>query len=273
MHIQCRTARRSLELSSRIGQATYESAKADRLPIVSLLLTEVDYRRPTARPLPSFIGHEARMWAEKLEASSLEIVIRGRIKNNLSHEVLLTCSDHENSGRTTWSPHRNQSVFLLGNAEVELGRAILSPGNEAEFTWIDRRPKSEWTDICKLHRSNRRNDPDLRIPWPTHYVFLREFWHSRSLRWARRSAVKRSGFSIVCESRVAQRVATVWHAEVVKTPVESGGRDEEERIVFDDWIGKVRGPIDDSTVFYRVAFDSSLAQVNTPRIIHVAGRH
>jgi hypothetical protein len=262
-----RIAHKSLDLTFKTGQVTYEAATAGRMPSVTLLLTEVEYRGAT-EPEPSRFS-----WAvPEVDADSLEVVIRGRLVNNIPHEVLLTCWDHPACGRTTWYRYRNQSVFLIGGVEVELGRAILSEKQEAPFMWIDRRPSKEWINIHNLHTSNLWNDPELRIPRLTLPEIIYVLLCRDSLDWARRNKVQRSGFRLVCEPRTMQRVATIWQAEVVKTPVETSGRDGHNRITFGERIGTVRGPVDDSVVHYRVGFDSTLAVINTPKRRRLAGR-
>ncbi|MFF3430095.1 hypothetical protein [Streptomyces sp. NPDC002602] len=245
---------------------------ADRMPPVSLFLTEIEYRRATARDLGGLIGAEARRWAADQEADSLEVVVQGRLVNNLPHEMLVTCRDHSNSGRSVWYAYRNQSAFIVNDTEVELGQLVLSAEQETTFTWIDRRPKSDWISIYKLHTLNRLNDPELGIPRLSLLDTVQTLFRRAPRDWVRRNKIKRSGFQIICEPRTAQRIATVWEAEVIKAPVEIAGRDEIDRLIFDDWIGMISGPLDDRVLHYRVRFDPTLALINMPKHRRLAGR-
>lgn len=237
-----------------------------------MFLTEIQYREATARKLDGILGTEAREWATRHESDSLEVVIRGRLVNNLPNEILLTCRDHPASGRSVWYGHRNQSVFIIGGTEVELGESILSSRQEVTFEWIDRRSKEDWINIFNLHHRNLFNDPEFQIPRLTLLETIRAASRREPLDWARRSKVKRSGFQLVCEPRTTERVATVWKAEVKKVPVEVAGRDEHDRIVFGERKGTIQGPLDDSVVYYRATFDSTLALIDTPKRRVLAGR-
>ena len=237
-----RAARQSLQLVRKTGQAAYETARAAHTPAVSLFLTEVQYRRPQAAEEEGIIGAEAARWVEHGDADSIEVVIRGRLVNNLPQEILLTCRDHPDSGRKLWYSYRNQSVFLLGSTEVELGRAVLSAGEEVAFTWIDRKPKNDWVDIYRLYCQSIFNDRDLRLPDLTPREVLSAVIHRYPLGLARRDKVKRIGFRLVCEPRTQQRVATVWRAEVCRAPVEVTGRDQDNRVAFGESLETFTGP-------------------------------
>jgi hypothetical protein len=149
---------------------------------------------------------------------------------------------------------------------------VLPPETEAKFTWIDRRPISDWADIYRLHISNNFNYPELRIPALPFREKVMAVLRRQPLAYARERKVARSGFRVVCETRSSERVATVWRAEVQKAPV-MGVRDMSGRLVFKESLGAVSGAIDDTDVFYRVDFDSSLALLDIPKIRHLPGRH
>lgn len=266
-------ARKSLELARRTGQAAYESTKTGHSPAVNLFLTKIEYRHPTARVSKGIIGVEARRWATEREKDSLEVVIEGQLINTRAHEILLTCGDHENSGRSVWYSYRNQSVFILGGTEVELGHAILPPGREVSFVWIDRRPREEWIAIHNLHHRNTWGDPELEIPRLTPFEEIKSVIRREPLTWARERKVKRSGFRIICESRMTQRMATVWEAEVVRPPVRAAGRDENDAITFEARTESLRGPLDDRVVHYRVDLDSTLALMVPPKRRWLVGRN
>lgn len=265
-------AGRSLNLAQRTGQAAYEAAKADALPAVGLFLTEIEYRRATPREPLDLPGNVALDPAMREDADCLEVVVRGRLVNNQPQEMLLTCWDHANSGRTRRQPHRNQSVFIIDDQEVELGRALLPEGQTATFTWIDRRPRREWISIYCLHAPNTFNDPELELPRLTRQETVRARMRTGSLERARREKVARSGFQIVCEPRTTSRVATIWRAEVIQAPIDAAGRDEEDRLVFEERIEVVPGPLDDSVVHYRADFDPTLALINPPNRLYLPGR-
>ncbi|WP_189160703.1 hypothetical protein [Lentzea pudingi] len=267
-----RIARRSLELARRTGQASYESAKLAQSCVATLVLSEVEFRRATARDWDGILGAEARRSLHDEDADSLEVVVRGRLISNVQHEVLLTCRDHSRAGRDIWYSHRNQSVFLLGEKEVELGNAILSGGETVEFTWIDRRSRAEWIDIHNLGSRNPWGDPELELPRLTWWEKLMAGFRGRDFELVRRHKVKRVGFRVVCEPRIVPRVATVWLAEVTMAAVVSAGRDEAGRVAFEDRIQRVPGPIDDAVIRYRGGFDATLALVDPPRWLNLVGR-
>jgi hypothetical protein len=265
-------ARKALHLTFETSQVTYESAKAERTPPLDLFLAEIQYRPATARPLGGYLGATARRWAQQEDADELEVVIRGRLVNNLPRELLLTCRDHPNSGRTTHYTYRNQSVFTIDGAEVKLGNTVLGPSSEASFEWIDRRPRSDWISIRNLFTRNQFDYPEFRIPQLTWGEKVRAIVHREQLAWARVNKVKRSGFRLICETRSLQRVAAIWDAEVVQPPIESSVRDSNGRITFKERSGKIRGPLDDRIVHYRLNFDTTLAQINPPKLLKLQGR-
>ncbi|MFE7315668.1 hypothetical protein ACFU7T_21690 [Streptomyces sp. NPDC057555] len=265
-------ARKSLDLARRTGQAAYEAAKTGHSPAVNLFLTKIEYRHPKARDPKSLIGMEAEKWATEYEKDSLEVVIEGQLINTRPHEILLTCRDHENSGRSVRYPYRNQSVFILGGREVELGHTILPPGREVSFMWVDRRSREEWIAVYNLHHRNTWGDPEREIPRLTPFEAIKAAIRREPLTWARERKVKRSGFRIVCESRMTQRMATVWEAEVIQPPIQVTGRDENGVITFEARTESLRGPLDDRVVHYRVDLDSTLALVVPPKRRWLVGR-
>jgi len=266
-------ARTSLDLAYKTAQANYEVGKNSPTPVVSLFLTEIEYRKAIkGETRNKTIDSQIYTSFTEFEPDSLEVVVRGRLANNTQQEILLTCRDHPNSGRTIHYPLRNQSVFILGGTEAYLGQAILPEGQEVTFEWIDRRPKSDWIGIYTLHNRNTWNDPELELPGLTRDEVVRAWFRRQPVDWVRREKVKRSGFLLVCEPRFTERIATIWRAEVVKPPIEIGGRDEEGRILFRECLGTVSGPLDDSALFYRIGFDSTLALIDPPKVRKVAGR-
>ncbi|GAA4611103.1 hypothetical protein [Saccharopolyspora hordei] len=63
-----------------------------------------------------------------------------------------------------------------------------------------------------------------------------------------------------------------YRVEIKKTPVKITGRGDDGQVVFGEWVGAVPGPIDDSIVYYRAAFDSTLALITLPKWRMLAGR-
>ncbi|RPK58542.1 hypothetical protein EES42_37585 [Streptomyces sp. ADI95-17] len=266
------TARRALALALKTGQTSYESTKAAYSPVVDLFLTKIEYRPPTPRELGSMLGAESRKWATEWDKDSPEVVIEGRIINKLPYEILLTCRDHENSGRKVRYSHRNQSVFIIGGHEIELGTIILPPEQETTFLWIDRRPREEWIAIHGLHARNMWNDPALKLPALTAIETIQAILRREPFTWRRERKVKRSGFRIICETRMKQRMVTVWEAEVIQGPVQPAGRNEDDSLAFEERKEVLGGPLDDRVVHYRVDFDTTLTSAIPPKHQWLPGR-
>ncbi|MGH1551761.1 hypothetical protein ACRAWF_05065 [Streptomyces sp. L7] len=218
------------------------------------------------------LGAESRKWATEWDKDSLEVVIEGRIVNTLPHEILLTCRDHENSGRRVWYSYRNQSVFIIDGRELELGTIVLPPEQEVSFLWIDRRPMKEWIAIHSLYTRNTWKDPELKLPTLTLFETIQAIFRREPFAWKRERKVKRSGFRITCEPRMKQRMATVWEAEVVQGPIQPAGLNEDNSIAFEERKEVLSGPLDDRVVHYRVDFDTTLASVTPSKIQWLPGR-
>ncbi|GAA4858710.1 hypothetical protein GCM10023222_07300 [Saccharopolyspora cebuensis] len=264
-----RIARQSLGLSRKTAQVSYEEVASSRKPAASLFLDEIEYRRSDLETMRKV---EARRHQAEFDVDGLEVVIRGRLVNNLDQEILLTCRDHPHSGRSIWFSLKNESVFYVEGEEVRLADAVLPAGKEATFMWVDRRPKQDWINIYKLQNRNTWGDRELEIPRLSWYEVMRTLVRRERLHQARQGKIDRSGFDLICEPRTTERVATVWFAEVVSVPVEITGRDENERITFGERIETVSGPLDDKTVYYRARFDSTLALVDVPKMRYLIGR-
>lgn len=266
------TARRALELARRTSQTSYESMKSAHSPAVNLFLTKIEYRHATARELETLLGAEARKWATEWDKDNLEVIIEGKIINMLPHEILLTCRDHENSGRKVWYSYRNQSVFIVDGRELELGTTVLSPGQETTFVWIDRRTRGEWIAIYNLRSRNMWNDPELEIPRLTPFEIIQAMLKHEPFVWKRENKAKRSGFRIICEPRTKQRMATVWEAEVIQPPIRPAGRNEAGSITFEERTEVLGGPLDDRVVHYRIDFDTTLTSVSPSKRQWLVGR-
>ncbi|MGW4521132.1 hypothetical protein [Amycolatopsis sp. NPDC004378] len=267
-----RTGRRSLDVASVIGQVNYENARAGHTPAATLVLTEVEHRPATARDQGGIVGAEARTWAEQHEADSLEVVARGQLTNNTGHELLVTLRDHPRSRRQGRYSFRNQSVFILDCAEVDLGRTVLPAGADVTFEWIDRRTRQEWTVIHGLGDAcDGTSSPfAVGLSWRD---YLKAPFDSYAAERVRQRTIARSGFYIVCESRATERVATIWHAEVVQAPIAiSGHNPDTGRVTYGPAARSVTGPIDDDIIRYRVTADPALALLRPPRLRYLRGR-
>ncbi|MFE5501333.1 hypothetical protein ACFQ73_02125 [Amycolatopsis japonica] len=266
-----RTGKQSLDVASVVGQVNYENARANYTPAATLTLTEVEFRPPTALA-GGLLQSEAELWATTYEPESAEIVARGRLVNNTDNELLLTLRDHPNSRRTTWYSYRNQSVFLLNGVEAQPGRAILPAGGEVTFEWIDRRSSAEWVTIYNLGTRYRSWTSSPVPPRPAWRRYVRALITLDIAAFTSR-AIARSGFYVVCDSRADERVATIWHAEVVATPVTLAGRNfDTNELEYETNPRTVAGPIDDDTIRYRVTYDSTLALLKTPKKRYLHGR-
>jgi hypothetical protein len=267
-----RTGLRSLDVASTIGQVNYENARANHTPAATLTLTEVEHRAPTAPDPDGLLGYEARSWAERHESDSVEVVARGRLVNNTEHELLLTLHDHPQSHRRGRYRYRNQSVLVLDGTPTELNRAILPAGAEAAFEWIDRRTQREWITISDLKQAHDGTSSPF-VPALSWRDYVRApFDRFSAMRVAERK-IDRSGFYLVCESRANERVATIWYAEVVETPITIDDHNiDTGQTTYKPSHRKFPGPIDDEIIRYRVTFDPVLALLRTPKKRYLRGR-
>lgn len=266
-----RTGLRSLDVASAIGQVNYEHARAGITPAATLTLTEVEHRAPTALDLDGIVGVEARSWAERHEADSIEVVARGRLVNNTDHELLITVHDHPQSRRRTWYPYRNQSVMLLDGTPIGY-RAVLSASGEAAFEWIDRRTQQEWITIRGLKDADDGTSSPFQRPlsWRD---FLRIPFDSYAASRVEQRKIARSGFYVVCESRASERVGTIWYAEVVAAPVTIDEYDvDTEQTTYKPSLQTIVGPIDDDIIRYRFTFDPAHALLRPPQVRYLRGR-
>jgi hypothetical protein len=257
-----RTASASLAVATITGEAAYEVARMSRTPAVSLLLTLVEYRASAgarkdygtlAEADASNDGPEADGRYDRPEGGrddSLEVVVQGRLRNNRSDEVIVTCADHPNSVRTYYATAGNESVFLIDGAQVNW-QAILPGAQEVSFEWIDRRPRSDWIRLYELHGG-------MSVPVLTLLGLIRAIAIRSQLGFTRAQRERQSGFVLSCEPRATERVATIWRAEVIKAPVRTAGFDEHDRPVYINLTETVQGPFDDSVIKYRLDFGSNV---------------
>lgn len=268
-HYANRIARKSLNTARKTAQTSYEDFAASRKPSANIFLEEIEYRK-CSRKIPA--GEERRRFQAEFDPASLEVVIRGRIVNNLDQEVLLTCRDHPKSGRDSWRSLWNESVFFVDGREIELSDAVLPAGRGVSFMWIDRRSRGDWINIQNVCYGRYWGNPEGDLPRLSWLEAAGSLLRMEGLVEARRKRVGTCGFEVICEPRTTERVATVWRAEVRDFPVRVSGRDANDRVTFEDRIAVVSGPLDDETVYYRARFDSTLALIEVPKMRYLAGR-
>jgi hypothetical protein len=232
------------------------------VPAVTLLLTELEYRRCDTAAGHKFDGH--RRSPALPDSGALEVVVRGQLLNNLDQEVLLTFRDHPLSGRKHWRGAANEAMFYLDGALTELGNAILPAGRQATFVWVDRRPRSQWAVVHGVYMidgwTDRLKGLRGRLRGRTSYEVLDDLTRHVSLFWVWMTSVRRSGFELVCEPRTRPRVATVWTAQVVQPALWAWRFGQHDDDPTDDRIGKITGPLDDRSLYYRARFDSTLSR-------------
>ncbi|MCR3752261.1 hypothetical protein LX88_006255 [Lentzea californiensis] len=269
-------ARNSLKLTQRSAQAAYEMSRADPRPAASMYIDEVEYRQSDAvefepeselneSPIDKLLKGARRYGLRQLEGltedGDFEVVVRGRIVNNVSHELLLT--SYYNA--PWFGDHGTTTLDMQGIDHV------LSPGLTVHFEYVLRRPKRVWVRINKwLTRRqymecetaglvvSRSYKVQAAIDLAIDYV----------LRLGHNRMIERCGFTFVCEPRFAERVATVWRLQVRLSPVElvEGAQGEEPRYI--GRVGLLGGPFDDEVIYYRGELDGTLARLEPPKYPH-----
>ncbi|MDX8029400.1 hypothetical protein SK803_04220 [Lentzea sp. BCCO 10_0856] len=257
-------ARNSLKLTQRAAQTAYETAKADPPPAVGMSIDEIQYRLADAPPVEEkpreqlnfFELVETRFKLEKLDGvavdACLEVVVRGSLTNNTRHDILLT---HKPYGRD-WVNRDGECSVVFKRTN---GR-LLKPGSSDDFECIIGRSAVSWSSInsrLTLKRFMRRFDlSDVRrlVRWSDVVMLSIEYF------FMRRYFTERCEFMFVCEPRFTERVATVWRVQIRQSPVlkEEAKSGEPKYSVL---AGHLHGPFDDSILFYRGEFDSTLAQI------------
>jgi len=271
-----RTARRQLVLASKTGQAAYEVTRLTRVPPLDLVVTSVAFRDATAieyddEPL---LAAESAAWAEG-DIDHIEVVVRGRIKNSLGQELLLTLRDHPQSRREVWYEHRNHSNWCLDDGRpCRLGQLVLAPDADHAFTWIDRRHQHEWEAVYLAHSRSRWQDEELSLPRLRIADLPRLLRRPTRdhVRFLRKQRLPRVGFRVIAEPRTQERVAAVWTAEVTKAPLFPAARRESDHPLFEKDYQIFEGPVDDDVVYYRLGYDTALASINRPSLVYVPGR-
>lgn len=271
-----RTARRQFVLASRTGQAAYEVTRLTRVSPLDLVIQSVAFRDATAVEYEDerLLAAESVAWAER-DTDHIEVVVRGRMKNNLGQELLLTFWDHPTSRREVWYEHRNHSNWHLdGGRPCRFGRAVIAAGAEHAFTWVDRRHRQEWELVYRVHSRSRRRDEELPLPRLRIADLPRLLRHPTRdhVRSLREQRLPRVGFRVIAEPRMHERVAAIWTAEVTKAPLFPGPRGESDHPVLEKDYRTFEGPIDDDVIYYRLGYDTVLASVNHASSMYLPGR-
>ncbi len=281
----CSAARKSARIAEQQGQLTYMNMVTDWQPPVSFAIESVLYRWATNRDVWFDVGrstdpgigpdHEV-LWAEAIDRElHAEIVISGCLTNCTSEQMLLTL---RNTNRTSVRyPTRNEGVFLIGGKDVL--QAVLAPKETIRFKWVDRRSFEEWRQLyVATERRNLFGDTSLKPPRLSMRRRLRALLAGpRSpfgdAEWAwGQELISQFGFEIVADSRMAERVSTVWSATLARAAITPSGRDEQSSELYWKLAGKPTEAIDDDVVIYRCRYDATLAQVTPPTWRHVPGR-
>ncbi|BBH15781.1 hypothetical protein Back2_00680 [Nocardioides baekrokdamisoli] len=274
---QARRSQRSADVSARKADIDFGLSLLGVRPAVYLEIDRVEYRwvAPMGRGMAERrVPTEAMTLDELIEAEIFgEVEMRGHLRNG-DVPLLLTVRDHPHSLRDSWRPSENESVFRLGGPRHEpQHRALLDAGATVKFVWTDRRSAVEWIGLRSLHGRNLYGDPELVLPRLRLGDCLRQPHKMLDPAWRmhmRCVQIARSGFELVAESRGADRLITVWRAEVVRTPMSSAGRVGDTLA----WTCQKpdTGPVDDDQVIYRYRFDNTLARLQPASARFLPGR-
>lgn len=183
----------------------------------------------------------------------IEVVVKGSLTNNTSHDVLLT---HKPFG-AKWINYDGECTVTFARGR---GR-LLGPGFFDDFECVIRRSASSWHNVNKrLTRKRFSRHFEDRDGLPRGMRWIAGLTRDVMYFFKYYAETERCEFMFVCDPRFTERVATVWRAQVRRTPllaVES----ETGESVYTAFAGRLRGPFDDSTLLYRGEFDSTLAQI------------
>lgn len=279
-----RSSKRSAKVAVQQAQLTYQTNVGTWEPTVSFDIVGVRYRWAKdsivwdegAHADPG-LRREDQVTRREAEQRGLfvEVLATGRLVNHRSRPVLLTFHDSDPNSRRL--PLQNQRLFLIDG--VDRRQATLAPGEELDVTWVDRRSFDQWREHCIAYEErNMWDDEELEPPSPSAWGEILEFcrrwrdpWFDSYQEW-RSSVLGRSGFRVVVDSRVADRISEVWDAELGQSPVTPMGRDEHSRELLWRLRPNVSTPVDDDVVRYRCHQDTTLAQLERPRMRMVPGR-
>jgi hypothetical protein len=263
-------ARNSLRLTQRSAQAAYEAAKANPHPAVSLSIHEIEYRQCDAPPPEKKQNREmtvddlftSRFGLKSVngiaEQSRFEVVVRGKLVNNIEHDVLLT-----------FRPGGRKWINFDGDHTLKFARSnghLLMAGQSDSFEYVVRRSTASWLSVnrhlTRKRFAQRYIDPrDASAVLRVLIAFMREVEYWFKYRYV----TERCELMFVCEPRFTERVATVWRVQIRKVPVSQIQANGDGAALFHAHVGLLEGPFDDSIVFYRGEFDSTLAQLEKPR--------
>lgn len=279
-----RSSKRSSEMAAQQTQLTYQHMVGRWEPMVSFDVVSVRYRWAKDSTVWDAGGHAdpclgredrvTRLEAEDRELF-VEVLATGRLINHGRRPALLTFYDADPSPYRL--PLRNQRLFLVDGADSR--QTTLAPGDSLNVTWVDRRSFEEWREHSVAHEErNAWDDDELRPPSLSVLGSVIELcrrlwdpWHSSYQTW-RSEVLGRSGFRVVVDSRVADRISEVWDAELGRSPITSTGRDETSQKLLWQLQPDATSPVDDDVVRYRCHQDTTLAQLKRPRMRTVPGR-
>lgn len=263
-------ARNSFRLAQAVGQSAYEAAKSRPDPVITMHVDEVEYlrsgeplhqereaelARPVTQRLMSPLTGSLRRIKDLPDEGDFEVVVRATIQNNTGHEVLLT-------GRAS-IPIGAHNKFKVVFKKVD--QMVMRPNATQQIEVVFRGSKRVWLLLNK--RWSRRefvgllSDGAYEFPPPQIFAWLeREFHYFFRLRYK----TQRCEFWLVCEARFSERVATVWKLQVRRSPV-AVTEDDSDEVRYVGLEGVLYGPFDDTTIYYRGEFDSTLARIKRPK--------
>lgn len=278
-------SRRSAQMAERQTQLAYQELLGRWQPMIDFEVRSVSYRWSSGGMVwnegersDSGIDATERMTLKEAEANGLhaEVVVTGELIHHGSRQALLTAHDSDLSGGRL--PLKNQKVFLVDGQATR--NAVVIPGARTEVTWIDRRSVNEWREhyIAQVGRQESE-DAELRPPRRSHGSSLTAFIRTlrdplngdRYLEW-KATILRRSGFRLVIESRVEDRIPEVWEVQLGNSPLAPVDRDEKSQALRWRLSSDVDAPVDDDVVMYRCHRNTVLAQLDPPRHRHVPGR-
>lgn len=275
-----KAGRSSQQIAKQQAQLNFAEMVQGWQPRVTIELSKVEYRWSDNRFVLGKEGGASNPGVTNSESMSIdaadkngvrvEIVMQGHLTNKTSEQMLITIRRMKRGG---WKPLENECLFLVD--EADQGSFILAPGSTVKFTWVDRKSLSAWRAIYHATNTDASTaDPTFKRPLESRTLRQR-ILRKRSTDALEWDAQERhhAGFDVVAESRMDTRVATIWRFEPGRSAVvpDANGGISDKR----SWKlqAKAECPIDDEVIKYRCYYNSALAQIDTPSIIHLPGRH
>lgn len=238
-------AAESARSAARQVQLSYVESISRSQPPMTMVLDAVECRWSTNGFLWDDIGGatdpglpaDAKLTQEAAAERDLhvEVVVRGRLVNTTTEEVLLT----KIPGRTR-QPHQNQDVVLVDGHHTV--KTVIPGAGSVDFTWVDRRPFAEWEALAL------------------------------ALDNAGPQAGRNSGFEMVAHGRMDERISYIWTAELGRSAIAPFAQEELTNAMRWRLAESTDGPIDDEVIRYRCRLDATLAQVDPPQYRTVLGR-